>query len=146
MADLRTDPDIQAEAERRARLFWTALGVHVSARIRFPATEWDACPEPDVTAAWTEAHLDLLLTDPDALSRLLAARVGVVVGATAPEWRRFRLGLPNGSESWAWALLGTPGEQFFLTDGNAPGISTILDPLPALHAAIAATEPRNAHV
>ena len=145
MADLRAHPDIQAEADRRAT---EGRAAYIAAIERHHTGEARDALVAGVSPLWVfrEAHLDLLLTDPDALSRLLAARVGIVVGATAPEWRRFRLGLPNGSESWAWALLGTPGEQFFFTDGNAPGISAILDPLPALHAALAATEPRNAHV
>ena len=74
-------------------------------------------------------------------ARLLAEKVGLTVGATAPEWRRFRMALPNGTESWAWALLGKPGEQFFFTDGNAPGISTLTDPAAALRAALLAVVP-----
>lgn len=68
----------------------------------------------------------------DHCARWLGRAHGLEIGATAPEWRRFRLGLPDGSESWAWALLGTPGEQFFFTDGNVPGISVLTDPAEAL--------------
>lgn len=141
MADLRAHPDIQAEADRRATEGRAAC---IAAIERHHTGEARDALVAGVSPLWVfqEAHLEMPLNDPDICARLLAARVGIVVGATAPGWRRFRLGLPNGSESWAWALLGTPGEQFFFTDGNAPGISAILDPLPALHAALAATEPR----
>lgn len=81
----------------------------------------------------------------DIAARWLARHHGLTVGATAPDWRRFRMGLPDGTESWAWALLGTPGEQFFFTSGNVPGISAETDPAAALRLAILAAAGRTEH-
>lgn len=81
----------------------------------------------------------------DRWARWLARHHGLTVGATAPDWRRFRMGLPDGTESWAWALLGTPGEQFFFTSGNVPGISAETDPAAALRLAILAAAGRSKH-
>jgi len=140
---LRAHADIVKLAKHRARRIWDANVARFAAAGYgdFVADPDDA---PEGFALTVEAQLDLLLDpaepDTDVLARVLAARVGLAVGCTAPEFRRFRLGLPDGSESWAWALLGSPGEQFFFTDGNVPGISAITDPVAALCAALTPTE------
>jgi hypothetical protein len=104
---------------------------------------------------WLDAELDLLLDpaepDLDALSRILAARVGLVVGATAPEWRQ------SHEEKWPlWMLIDPTGGicAFYDTDGRypyghfevrvhcaVPGISTLTYPTDALFAALNATRP-----
>ena len=68
----------------------------------------------------------------DAVARLVAAKVGIECGATAPELRQVTVALPSETESIGWALLGAPGEQYLFFDRNVPGISAITDPADAL--------------
>ena len=154
---LREHHDIVALAERRAERLCAAY----TRRAAIPDFTYRVEPK-DV-----EAQLDLLLDpaepDIDALSRILAARVGLVVGATAPGWGRFVCGerCCDGERGRMvpcsrpiWSLMGENETQMVTFadcpdpdewDGDerrhVPGISTLTSPTEALFAALIATRP-----
>ena len=132
-------PELRALAEREARDLFEAIHVH------------HGMLSAHAEGAVVEAILDLL-RDPsrpasrDALTRLVAEKVGLAVGATAPELVRQcteRVG-------W-WALRCDRRERMFAEDPTmfptpgvafgVPGISAITDPTLALAAIIAALWP-----
>lgn len=130
---LRDLPPVRALAEKQAREFLNALSG--------PAVTWETMPDTPESRRIKERHVEThlrLLTDlsrpasMDALARLVAAKVGIECGATAPELRQVTVALPDGTESNGWALLGAPGEQYLFFDRNVPGISAITDPAEAL--------------
>lgn len=155
MSDLRTLPAIRAEAERLARDF---LG---AADVAFRAAGWDTDLihggedyAEDALRLFAAAHLDLLcdLTRPasrDAVARLVAEKVGLVRGATAPILLRIKGMDP--STIWSLSVRSdidmdkspsvTVDQRGFVEPGAfpdspiatvVPGISAITDPAEAL--------------
>ena len=154
-------PELRALAEAQARALY---GAFPSQRGPFPAR--DGCgltvhaPTPweeqgaDFRASLIDAHLALLrdLSRPesrDAVARLLAAKVGLACGATAPGWysdddggRRHR--------RWYLEFVATDphADERTFYDPNvshggvswvaAPSISTVTDPAEALRLAVVA--------
>lgn len=86
----------------------------------------------------------------DFAARLLAERVGLVCGATAPEWA---LRFPRSDGLGFWTLSAGDDEAYWTSEHWAdaegvydesitPGISALTDPAAALLAALLATVPR----
>ena len=148
-------PELRAEAKALAREAWAAMLASPSGRLD-GSLPWDD-EDAYVRRSWTSGHLALLrdLSRPasmDAAARRLARRVGLEVGATAPDWTEG----PRGVSGRAlWQLTFGRVTVFFGDSvtyeerrgmGNravgAPGITTITDPAAAMVAALAATEPK----
>ena len=148
MSDLRTLPVIRAEAERLANESWACC--RVGLRRVFGLHAAIEMPSREVRDAALEAHIDLLcdLSRPasmDAVARLVAAKVGLVCGATAPEFKR-----TVGGDGWLFrAGWGAPEVEFvegvrkwttfnpirptdFFLAASLDGIGTITDPAEAL--------------
>ena len=149
MSDLRTLPAIRAEAERLARETYEAQSKTLYAHGMGPSLLWELLPER-MRTAYVGAHIDLLcdLSRPasmDAVARLVAAKVGLVCGATAPEFKR-----TVGGDGWLFrAGWGAPEVEFvegvrkwttfnpirptdFFLAASLDGIGTITDPADAL--------------
>ena len=85
--DIRQLPAIRALAEERARSYWSAVQGIVPT-----AAPWEQTPDYGKEVQ-IGAHLAIItdLSRPDsrdAIARLVAAKVGIECGATAPEFRQ----------------------------------------------------------
>ena len=156
MKDLRDIPAIRAEAERRAKSVWRHERENAGADKWLYPDEWGDGP---THPARILGHLDLLcdLSDPgsrDAVARMVAERVGLVCGATAPDFARFVCGehccdgdrgLMVPCSRPIWSMMGADETQMVTFadcpdpdewDGDErrhiPGISAVTDPADAL--------------
>lgn len=157
MTDLRDIPAIRKLAEERARDIWTANVKY------FQAAGWDITIDPGEAPTGfgltIEAQIDLLsdLSRPDsrdAVARLVAAKVGIECGATAPDFARFVCGehCCDGERGRMvpcsrpiWSMMGADETQMVTFADcpdpdewggderrHVPGISAITDPAEAL--------------
>lgn len=161
-SDLRTHPDIVRLAEDRARRHFAVEMQMANERSPGAWAEW-AELDPYNRREQTEVQMRLLLDpkapDVDGLCRLLAARVGIMVGSTAPtwSWEEYRRdsrdpdGAPNGDGAPdRWALIGAEDIRYFVGEEDwdqdfivVLGIADIADPFAALVAALFATTPKD---
>ena len=151
MADLLPAfPELRALAEAQARALWDAF---VSAG-RTDDALGILGPSARVRDAWVDAHLALLrdLSRPesrDAAARLLAAKVGLECGATAPAWR------PTTGTLGGWVLVAglrprdcyefaavapscNPRPPGYVKLTVVPALAGVTDPAEALRLAVVA--------
>lgn len=151
--DIRQLPAIRALAEERARSYWSAVQGIVPT-----AAPWEQTPDYGKEVQ-IGAHLAIItdLSRPDsrdAIARLVAAKVGIECGATAPDFARFVCGAHccDGERGRMvpcsrpiWSMMGADETQMVTFADcpdpdewggderrHVPGISAITDPAEAL--------------
>ena len=154
LASLRTHPDLVALCERRAKAHYDTVRAQLRGHIGLHP--WLEMPSATVRQSWIEAEMNLLLDpadpDVDGLARVLAARVGLAVGATAPGFTMDGDGLGwtlrvghreysfvEGTRRWTTIDPMRPTE--YHRSASLDGISKVTNPIEAFALCLLATRP-----